>query len=224
MESFELARSDGADAIEFDVHRTIDAAFVVIHDFTLDRTTDGSGFVAGQRLDAVRSLDAGSWFSPDFAAARVPTLEEVLAIEGMEFELEMRVLEPQELAALVDQVLATGVLDRVEFTSSNSPMLMALKRKTPQARIGVFSPRRQDWMHDQTFQSFVISRAVFAGADVVHVHAKDITASMSEELHSRGFVVHANDSNTDADVENARAVGADRTTTNDPGSARQQLS
>jgi glycerophosphoryl diester phosphodiesterase len=68
----------GATLVEFDVRTTADGVPVVIHDRTVDRTTDGSGQVWDLMLDEVRALDAGSWFSPAFAGLRVPLLSEVL--------------------------------------------------------------------------------------------------------------------------------------------------
>jgi glycerophosphoryl diester phosphodiesterase len=86
MESFRLGVEAGADAIELDVHLTADRQLAVIHDDTLDRTTDRTGAVAELTLDEIRKADAGAGFArPDdsgfpFAGRglRVPTLPEVL--------------------------------------------------------------------------------------------------------------------------------------------------
>ncbi len=77
--AFEAAVAPGVDMVEFDVHRLADGALAVMHDATVDRCTDGSGALAEMTLAEVRRLDAGSWFSPDFAGARVPTMAEALA-------------------------------------------------------------------------------------------------------------------------------------------------
>ena len=65
-------------ALEFDVRFTADREMVVIHDATVDRTTNGTGEVADMSLSELRNLDAGSWFSPRFTGERVPTLAELL--------------------------------------------------------------------------------------------------------------------------------------------------
>lgn len=79
MVAFERGLSLRADAIELDVHPTKDGHLVVIHDPTLERTTNGTGFVCQHTLDQLRKLDAGSWFGPSFAGERIPTLRDVLA-------------------------------------------------------------------------------------------------------------------------------------------------
>ncbi len=78
LAGFEAARALGADYVEMDVQRCADGALVVIHDPTVDRTTDGSGAVATLALDDLLRLDAGSWFSPQFAGQRIPTFLEFL--------------------------------------------------------------------------------------------------------------------------------------------------
>lgn len=86
LPSFEHAIAVGADGVELDLHRSADGRLVVIHDPTLERTTDGSGGVEAHTLEELRQFDAGHRFTPDRGASfpfrgrgiRIPTLEEVL--------------------------------------------------------------------------------------------------------------------------------------------------
>ena len=78
LAAFEAAVEAGATMVEFDVTRTRDGIPVVIHDDTVDRTTDGTGRVADLTLAEIRALDAGSRFDARFAGERIPTLAEVL--------------------------------------------------------------------------------------------------------------------------------------------------
>ena len=78
LAAFEEAVRVGADGIELDVHLSQDGQVVVLHDETLDRTTDGSGFVHEWTLADLQQLDAGSWFDPAFSGQRIPSLAEVL--------------------------------------------------------------------------------------------------------------------------------------------------
>ena len=70
----------GATAIEVDVRTSKDGHLVILHDNTLDRTTNGKGPVGGKTLKQLRQLDAGSWFDPKYRTERVPTLQEVLQV------------------------------------------------------------------------------------------------------------------------------------------------
>ncbi len=78
MVSFERGLALRADAIELDIHPTRDGELVVIHDPTLDRTTDGTGPVSARTLAEIQALDAGTWFDPSLKDVRVPTFHEVL--------------------------------------------------------------------------------------------------------------------------------------------------
>ena len=68
----------GAAWVEFDVMLSGDGVPILIHDETLERTTDGHGAVPDHGLAAIRELDAGAWFAPAYAGERVPTLEEAI--------------------------------------------------------------------------------------------------------------------------------------------------
>ncbi len=76
--AFEQALALGADGCECDVRGTADGEIVVIHDATVDRTTDATGAIGEMTLEQVRALDAGSWKGAEFAGQRVPLLAEVL--------------------------------------------------------------------------------------------------------------------------------------------------
>jgi glycerophosphoryl diester phosphodiesterase len=77
LAAFRIAAEKGADVIEFDVQLSSDGQVVVIHDQTVDRTTDGTGRVSRLPLATLRELDAGAWFSEKFRGEHIPTLDEV---------------------------------------------------------------------------------------------------------------------------------------------------
>ncbi len=78
LASHNAAIALGATVVEFDVRYTKDGHFVVIHDRTVNRTTDGRGRVSQLTLEEIKTLDAGSWMGPEYAGIRVPTLREAL--------------------------------------------------------------------------------------------------------------------------------------------------
>ena len=80
LAALRLALEERADAVEWDVQASADGIPVLLHDDTLDRTTDGSGRVDAHSLMELRALDAGSWFSESYAGQPVPSLAEALAL------------------------------------------------------------------------------------------------------------------------------------------------
>jgi len=69
----------GADVIEIDVHQTLDSVIILMHDVTLNRTTNMTGSIKDYHWASIKNADAGSWFSADFAGEEIPTLEEVIS-------------------------------------------------------------------------------------------------------------------------------------------------
>jgi len=102
--SFRRAMEIGAHVIELDTRRTADGIAVIMHDASVDRTTNGSGRVADLTLEQVKALDAGTWFAPEFAGERVPTLAEAVALTGdrvaLSLELKETGVEEQAVAAI----------------------------------------------------------------------------------------------------------------------------
>lgn len=86
-------RALGGTTAEIDAVLSADGEIVLMHDLSVDRTTDGTGIVGDMDMPAIRALDAGAWFGADFAGERVPTLTEALALAraiGLGFELEIK--------------------------------------------------------------------------------------------------------------------------------------
>ena len=80
MIGFERAIQQGADLIELDVRQTSDGHIVVVHDETVDRTTNGSGTISAITLEELQVLDAGSWMGKDFEGEKIPTLADALVL------------------------------------------------------------------------------------------------------------------------------------------------
>jgi len=116
--AFELALEQGADGIELDIHLSSDEQPVVIHDFTLERTTDGAGPVSERSVRELKRLDAGGWRERRFRGQRVQTLQEVLERfrDRARFWIELKagsVLYPGIEERVVSMIEIYDVVDRV---------------------------------------------------------------------------------------------------------------
>jgi glycerophosphoryl diester phosphodiesterase len=142
LAAFEAAWRAGAGSIEIDIQLTADGHVVVIHDDTVDATTDGEGAVAELGLDAVRALDAGSWFAAAFAGQRVPTFAEVLDLMGRRpgIDLLLELKGPwttEQVQPVTDAIRAAGLADRVIGQSFWPDSVMALEEADPGLRRGL---------------------------------------------------------------------------------------
>lgn len=132
MASYRKAYELGADIIETDIQLTKDGEIVIMHDTTVDRTTNGKGAVKNLTLEQIRQLDAGSKFSPEFQGEKVPTLREflqefkgkdvVLLIETKAKGLEQKMVEQIEEEGMTGQVLVQSFYaDSVAATHQIKP-------------------------------------------------------------------------------------------------------
>jgi glycerophosphoryl diester phosphodiesterase len=139
LPAFAAAKALGATAVEIDVMLTAEGEPIVLHDRTLDRTTNGQGFAADLALGQIRSLDAGAGFDARFAGTRVPTLAEVVdwaMREEIGIFLEIKEVERSDLA--VDRVAglleATGTADRTILIGFDHVMLKRALERHPWIR------------------------------------------------------------------------------------------
>ncbi|GAA2473725.1 glycerophosphodiester phosphodiesterase [Winogradskya humida] len=131
----------GATFIEFDVRTTADGVPVVIHDRTVDRTTDGSGKVWELTLDEISGLDAGTWFSPAYAGIGVPQLTEVLDLLGPhDAELLLEIKPPatlEQVKNILGQVADAGLLGRTVVQSFDPAIVRLAGEVAPDVRRGL---------------------------------------------------------------------------------------
>jgi glycerophosphoryl diester phosphodiesterase len=142
LPAFDRALAMGVAGIEFDVHLTTDGQLVVIHDFTVDKTTDGRGAVTAMCAAEVRRLDAGSHFSADFAGVQVPFLEEVLDLVGDRCQLNIEIKSMNPYANDASAAVATVIRDRnlyaqVLVSSFNPVTLIKLRHLDPKIALGM---------------------------------------------------------------------------------------
>lgn len=142
MSAFNKAVALGADGIECDVQLTKDARLVICHDETIDRTSDGKGFIKDKTYEELSSLDAGSWFGAEYAGEKVPLLEELLDLvkkSGLYLNIELKngIIQYENLEQkTVDMVKSFGLLDKTIFSSFNHYSVYELKKKYPEAFTG----------------------------------------------------------------------------------------
>jgi glycerophosphoryl diester phosphodiesterase len=131
----------GAEYVEIDVHTTADGVPVVMHDQTVNRTTDGVGDVARLQSSYVTGLDAGSWFNPAFAGQQAPTFAEMLDLMGTgssDMLLEVKGPETrEEVHRIVDMVVEAGLDDRVVLQSFDENVLRYAYERAPQIPLGL---------------------------------------------------------------------------------------
>ncbi len=140
--AFLKAAELGADGVELDVQFSADGALVVIHNPTLEQTTNGHGRVTSHTLEELKELDAGSWFGPEFAGTRLCTLDEALEAIGsrllVNIEMKSFTMGNDGMAEQVAEVVRRRDLyDQVIVSSFNPFTLRRLKKVEPRIETGL---------------------------------------------------------------------------------------
>ena len=204
LAAFDAAIALGADCIEMDVRQTADGVLVLMHDRTINRTTDGTGAVEDLLLDDLRGLDAGSWFSEDFAGEPVPTLEEALRhVKGRIVpDIDFKAGDP---VALVEVLERTGYLEDGEVTvyTSDLERIAALNALTDRVKVRPPGPKDRD--------ELVAFRNTYE-VDVVNMtgrRLKEARVRLVQDLGMEAFVNCLGLADTKRCIRRAVEAGAD---------------
>lgn len=222
LAAFELALRQGADAIELDAKLSKDKQVVVIHDQTVNRTTEGSGPVKFLTLAELRTLDAGSSFDIAFKGEIIPTLDEVfkavgqltfINIELTNYDSVMDEL-PEKVAGLVRR---HKISRRVLFSSFNPLALIRIHKLIPEAPIGLLASPGLRGMLARSWLGNIIPH------QLLHPNYKDVTRKLIERQHRQGRLLTAYTVNQPDDLQQLFLMGIDGVFTDDPVLARQVL-
>ena len=214
MAAFQLALEQGAQAIEFDVKLSADEEIVVIHDPTVNRTTNASGNVARLPLAALRELDAGSWFGAAFRGEKIPTLHEVLAAFGQMLLLNIELtnyITPFDalVPKVVDLIQKYGVEQNILFSSFYPHNLVRAARLLPSV------PRAQAiWPGRAGGWQRAWGRMIDVQAE--HPWLGDVNAATIENAHQHKRRIHAWTVNDPVEMRRLNALHIDGIFTDDP--------
>lgn len=222
LAAFRLALANGADGIELDVMLSADKKLVVIHDDTLDRTTNGHGQVGNTPFAALRELDAGSWFKPEFKGEPLPLLDEVFGELGGKFlinvELKNYKTPKDELPDLVVALVKKhGLGQSVLLSSFNGRNLPRAKAIAPEIRTGLLT---LPGLFGMPMRGFIGRRF---GADDLNPYYRDVSEKMVQSRHKLGQRVNVWTVDAPDDLCRMRSCGVDMVICNDPAHARRIL-
>jgi glycerophosphoryl diester phosphodiesterase len=218
LSSFELAFQMGAHAIELDAKLSSDGKIMVIHDQTLDRTTTGTGLVHQTASATIRSLDAGSWFSSNYANERVPFLGEVFETIGDKMIINIEITNyrtwwddlPEKIAKLVQQF---RLRDSIIFSSFHPRQLWKIRSLIPDAQTALLT------------EPHLYSLATYSGLAKVtspkmqHPHLSDLTKERIQRAHRNGIRLHTWTVNREEDMRRLMQWGIDGIFTDYPAVA-----
>lgn len=211
MAAFQLALEKKADGFELDVMLTMDNQIVVIHDDTVDRTTNGSGRVRDMTLEEIQSLEAGD-------GEKVPSLKEVFERFGghclINIELKNYSSPFDSLPIDVARLVKAYDLEKSVLISSFNPFnLRRFRRQTPEADLGLITLTNtaKNWIW-RLFQY-----------EALHPQFNDVDETLVHGLHARSLQVNVWTADEPAEIRRLAALNVDVIITNTPQRAREVL-
>ncbi len=185
MAAFHMAKAQGAGSCEIDIVLSGDNEIVVLHDVTLDRTTNGRGYAHDMTAQEITGFDAGSHFDAKFAGERVPLLREVLTFAVQEeIGLHIELKDYQHDAAMFNRLAVlldeTGAMDWVVVISFDHPQLLRAKQRVPGLRTEGITHAR----HCAPAQL-----ATRARLDSVSIEARSFHPDDARALHDAGIAI-----------------------------------
>lgn len=218
LEAFELAYKLGAEGIELDVQFTRDRQLVVIHDERIDRTSDGTGFVADYTLDEIRKFNFNKT-NPQYDHCNIPTLEEVLQLvkpTGMVINIELKTsvnYYPGIEREVVELVNKYEMMDRIIFSSFNHESVLRVKDYAPEAVCGLL------------YSEGIADQAGYAkrlGVEAIHPYTKSLRyPDVIDNARHNGIKIHTWTANSDDEIKRMLQYGVDAIITNYPDKARE---
>ncbi len=207
--AFDLALNMGARHLELDVQMSRDGHLVVIHDDLVDRTSNGSGAVAGHTLAQLQSLDAGAWFDAKFAGERIPAFTALLdryrGRAHLHVEIKGKTTGLSERTA--DLIRARDWSGNVTMTSFQKDKLEALRAHAPELPAG--------WLL-RDIDDGTISEARRLGITQLCPRADSVTLELVARLRDAGFNVRAWGVSNEEQMRRMVDAGVDGMTVNFP--------
>ena len=222
MASFQRALADGAQAIELDVKLTADGEVIVLHDQTVNRTTNGQGDVAKLTLAELKQFDAGCRFSPEFAGEPIPTLHEVFSAFGKKLLINVEITNyatPVDVLPdrVADLVRRHDLQEWVIFSSYNALNLIRLKRLLPQVPVGILAEQGAAGNLARRFFGRLVA------PKMVHPYYSDVDRDYVIRQHALGRRVHVWTVNDPQEMCRLFRLQVDGIFTDDPRRSSQIL-
>ena len=209
LSSFAGAYACGAKTVEFDVRKTADGELVIYHDETLERLNGDTKSVADYTYNQLLNIDAGIWFSDEFAKERIPTLDQTLALlqsSGMRMFVELKDIgnDPTFATEVYKKVDEYGLLDKVIFSSFNYDYLTQIKEINSEQPIMVLASFGKSTLPAEY------------PAEYCGINMKTLTSRTVRAIHESGALVYSYTPETKGQMLSLQRLGVDGVITDSP--------
>lgn len=206
-----FAAQGKADLVETDGRLSADGVLVIMHDTTVDRTTDGTGTVGSQTVAQLKLLDAGSWFSSNFIGERIPTLAEMIT-NTVSFATPLIEQKDGPATAYVDELRRLNAVTNVILQSFDWNFLAAVHAFEPAVRLGALG--------SGTFTTAILTNIINSGATMVAWEKASVTPAVLSQVHGAGLLLFVWTVDSSAEIQQFINLGVDGIISNDPATVK----
>lgn len=211
--AIEAAIEELADFVEIDVQMTADGMVVLGHDANLKRVAGLNRAISSLTWEELQGLDAGSWFSEQYAGERIPSLVEVMELCKGKISLNIEIKNVGKDSTLPEAVVAlileNGMEEQCVVTSTSLNYLKQVKELAPELRTG--------YIISAAYGDFYSNEAV----DFISIRSSFVNEELVEKAHAEGKAIHAWTVNKKSEMERLRLLGVDNLITDYPVLARE---
>ncbi len=212
----------GTDGIEIDIQLTKDEKIVVFHDWKLDRTTTGKGYVFESDFNYIRSLDAGSWYSEEFKNEKVPTLEEVLELipKGIFLNIEIKNIS-RDKRGMEEKLLEIlnkypEKMEEIVISTFHHKVLKKLEKLAPNLKLAFLTS--SDLIDTSKYIKTYIKKCYS-----YHPEVNLITEEAVKNLKENSILTFVWTVNTEEDLKYLQSINVDGVITNYPDLMRKLI-
>ncbi len=215
--AFNKALEAGADYVELDVRLSRDGIPVVIHNDTIDGTTNGTGKIRDYTVEELKRFDAGGYFAEEFKGVRIPTLEEVLVWARGKIWLSIEIKDDGDYsrdieALIIDCAAKHGMTDQVLIMANDSNILKRIKELNGSIMTCLLGSGPCEK---------AVMLAKQAGAEILNIPHSFITEELVNDAHRNKLLVHASLINDPCIWREVRKLGVDMVDTDIPDMMRE---
>ncbi len=223
--AFKKALEFNADGIETDVHLSKDGEIVICHNYTVDETSNGKGFVDELTLAELKAMDFGSYFSKDFSGVTLPTLSELLdVVKGMAL-INIEIKPPRTnndlVKKVVEEIHKYGIEKNSIVSCFNPECIRQVKEIDKNIKTALLY--EDDELGNEIMTFGVAKYCQQLNADAAHPHRKLITHKEILELHNLGMAVNPWTVNLEEDIVRLTEWGCDALISDVPDYCRKVL-
>ncbi len=199
----------GSDFSELDVQETEDGELILLHDGSLERTTNITGNIWEKKYTDLKDVDAGSWFSGDFSGEAIPTLESIIdtVFDSMKLNIELKMNghQKQLTELVVDLITRKKFIDQCIVTSFDREAVRKVKELNPKIKTGYI------------FSNFPENEDIYSAEfDLISINKKLVTQELVDKAHKHGKEVHVWTVNKSEEMKRMIKFGVDSIITNYP--------